>query len=256
LEQLATKTALREVVITNASKMLETQHWRGLEQATILLTLLDHKPAARRMVALLEFDRAEVRITAAWGLRKLDVAETLDDVVTHVDAELKRLLAGMGPPGPGSHLEVSDHQLSQLNQFLRQRKHGKADEALRKFIPHRGDRPMTECRAAAMWALGKIHEGKKVEDELATSLEARLNDTHSTPPEETAVRRMCAIALGRMKAENTTASLRKCFAEGEPTFDPVNNASGWAIEQITGEAVPPPKTVKRVMSDWFLVPGY
>ena len=49
--------------------MLATPRWRALEQATILLAVLDHKPAAPRLVDLLRFERPEVFVAAAWGLR-------------------------------------------------------------------------------------------------------------------------------------------------------------------------------------------
>ena len=60
------------------------KQWRGLEQATILLTLLDHKAAAKRMVQLLPTDRPEVAVTAAWGLRNLADPDTLQPVVDYV----------------------------------------------------------------------------------------------------------------------------------------------------------------------------
>src|SRR5439155_22139904 len=84
LHELAIKQARREPVIAEATRMLATRQWRGLEQAAILLTQLDHKPAAKRFVSLLTFDRPEVYVAAAWGLRKLAIPETLPDVTKHV----------------------------------------------------------------------------------------------------------------------------------------------------------------------------
>src|SRR5262249_40589674 len=53
LHDLAAKKNLRDAVIAEAGRLLGGRQWRGLEQATVLLTLLDHKPAATRFVALL-----------------------------------------------------------------------------------------------------------------------------------------------------------------------------------------------------------
>jgi hypothetical protein len=40
-----------------------------------------------------------------------------------------------------------------------------------------------------------------------------------------------------MKAKGALGTLRKFYNAKKPSLDPVNNACGWAIEQITGEAM-------------------
>jgi hypothetical protein len=144
-------------------------------------------------------------------------------------------------------------QLSQLNQLLGEQKYGPADAVLRQFIPRRGGNSWPEARAAAIWALGMIHEGKP-DAALAADLEKRLNDTRTMPPESEQVRVMSAITLGRLKAKETLPSLRKACPKFEPSPYPIINACGWAIEQLTGEVMPPPKTIQKVSHDWFLAP--
>jgi len=255
LRELAARKELRERVIVEATRVLAGKSWRGLEQAAVLLTQIDHKPAAGRLVELLTFDRPEVYVTAAWGLRKLAVPETLPAVVRHVGTRQKHLRANAD--NPDATFIPSDHQLCQLNQLLGQQKYAPADAVLREFIP-RMDRPMRppvcqESRAAAIWALGLIHEGK-ADAGLAGALVERLNDIGTMPPEDPRVRRMCAISLGRMGAKDALTSLRKYCTDFETTQDPVNNACGWAIERLTGQAMPPPKTIHKAQRDWFLVP--
>jgi HEAT repeat protein len=255
LLELAEKKELRDTVIAETTRMLATQQWRALEQATILLTLLDHKPAAKRLVELLPSDRPEVAVTAAWGLRKLAVPETLPGVLSHVEAKQKSLRAAAGHPD--SKTVVIDHQLSQLNQFLGQQKYEPGEALLQEFIP-RMAKPMAsdvgaESRAAAIWALGIIHEGNP-DAALAAALEQRLNDTGSMPPEFDQVRFMAAISLGRRQAKEALPSLRNFCPEFEPSVYPVSNACGWAIAQLTGKTMPPPKTIRKLASDWFLKP--
>jgi HEAT repeat protein len=264
LTALAGQDQFRGPVIDQGMRMLERPRWQGQEQATILLTLIGEKPTAGRemkqlaaghLVKLLATDnRPEVYITAAWGLRRLAVPETLPAVVEHVAAQEGRLRAA---GHPDATTVLIDHQVSQLNQFLGKQKYAPADETLRRFIP-RMERPRTgwlgsECRAAAFWALGRIHEGKS-EAKLADDLAKRLDDIGTQPPEAPQVRRMAAIALGRMHAADGVPTLRKHFTDHEPSLDPVNNACGWAIEQVTGERMPPPKTIRRAERDWFLAP--
>jgi HEAT repeat protein len=261
LEKLAAEKKWRDLVLAEGTRILQTEQWRGLEQATILLTQLDHKPAVGRVLELLAFNRPEVSISAAWGVRKLDVPETLPRVLSYVDSQVQRLSgkasaqAGQGIP---AHLDepiwVNEHSLSQLNQFFGQRKYRAADAVLRKFIPKATSLIMgAESRAAAIWALGLIHEGEMIDD-LATALEERLEDVAALPPEDNRVRLMSAFALGRMKAKRSLPSLRKYFALGELSREPVNNACGWAIAQITGAPLPPGKSIRKMQRNWFLIP--
>src|SRR5262249_62264691 len=144
-------------------------------------------------------------------------------------------------------------QLAQLNQLLGRQKSRPADGVLRQLIPYRMNPPMFEARASAVWALGFLHEGKPPPD-LVTALEGRLNPGMQ-PAEDVRVRRMAAVSLGRMKATAALPSLRSSFdKEGRASSNPVNNASGWAIEQLTGEGMLPPLPVKEMQRDWFLTP--
>ena len=68
------------------------------------------------------------------------------------------------------------------------------------------------------------------------------------------VRRMAAVALGRMKATAGLPTLRKFYTPGVPSPDPVTNACVWAVGQITGERLPPPGTVEVPQLGWFLTP--
>jgi HEAT repeat protein len=267
LLELAKEEKWHKQVIADATIMLKRRSWRGQEQATLLLTQLDQKQVAGRLVELLREYRPEVRVTAAWGLRKLDVPETLPDIVRYIEEDLKprqvpktplarmwgRSAVPAAPAEAPPSLEIRDHTLSQLHQLLGQRKYRPADALLRRFIPKSAFGFRGECRAAAIWALGMIWEGK-TDDALIAALEGRLRDTGSRPPEDFRINWMSAIALGRMKAKNTLEILRMFCPFFKPSIEPVSNACGWAIEQITGQKMPPPETLIRYQSNWFLLP--
>jgi HEAT repeat protein len=254
LHEFAAKKELREAVLAELMRTLGGRQWRALEQAALLLTQLDHKPAVGRLLALLEFERPEVFVSAAWGLRKLAVPESLPAVRAYVEAEYQRRMAGHDLPNrPRVSGEMIDHQLSQLNQFLGRQKYAPADAVLRRFIPRAGDRLGPESRAAAIWALGLLHEGQEVAAFVAP-LEERLQDVRSIPPEFPQVRRMSAVTLGRTKAKEAVPTLRSFYFARKPSDDQVNNACGWALERLTGEPVPAPETIRKTQRDWFLVP--
>jgi HEAT repeat protein len=254
LEELAGVREFREEVLATTARVLGARPWRGQEQAALLAARLDHKPAAGRLVELLTSGRPEVFLSAAWALRRLDVPDTLPGVQTYVEAELGRALRHARLPGRSdADDEAIDHQLSQLNQFLGRRKYAPADEVLRRFIPRRAE-PGPESRAAAIWALGRIHEGESV-PALAGPLEVRLNDPASVPPEDFRVRWQSAVALGRLKARDALPTLRRFYPSGEPSSDPVANACGWAIAQITGKPMAAARSVRKMESGWFLYPA-
>ena len=68
-------------------------------------------------------------------------------------------------------------------------------------------------------------------------------------------KRAVAPLIGRMQARDTLPSLRRYCFNKVPSDDVVNNACGWAIERLTGEAMPAPSPVRRrAHVEWFLTP--
>jgi len=250
LRDLAAKPEIHDAVIQQGLRMMEGKGWRGLEQATILVAQLDHKAAAKRMVELLTFDRPEVCVAAAWGLRRLAVPETLPTALKHFEL-VHRLMRG---PGVTHALrEGWDFQLSQMAQFMGQSRYQPADGSLRQEVPRPrfrkpgADEPSAgeETRAASIWALGLIHEGKP-DPSLVRQLEERLKDSGRPfiPPEDYRVRWMSAITLGRMNSKDSLPTLRRYQATAaEPTINPVAHACSWTIHHLTGEAPPPPGSI-------------
>ena len=97
----------------------------------------------------------------------------------------RRATSGSSRFAGSGRRKLSDHQLSQLNQLLGRLKYRPADAVLRSFVPRmerpRQDLVCPEARAAAIWALGLIHEGS-ADPALVDALQGRLNDAMSLPP--------------------------------------------------------------------------
>jgi HEAT repeat protein len=244
MRDLAARPEWRGAVIREATRVLAASDWRGLEQAAVLVAQLDHKAAAGRLVVLLPAERPEVFVAAAWGLRQLAVADTLPTVLEYFDQTVTT-------DRRKRPAEAVDLQLSHLAQFMGQSKYEPADGTLRALIPPRS-RSGPETRAAAAWALGLLHQGK-ADPSLTGVFVGRITAVNPGDLEDTRVRRMSAVALGRMKAADALGTLREFYRSKKPSLDIVNNACGWAIEQITGERVPE-GTVEVPQRDWFLVP--
>jgi hypothetical protein len=247
LVELGADQALRQKIITEGTRMLAGDQWRALEQAAILLTQLDHKPAAERFFELLEFGRPEVNITAGWGLRRLAVPATLPRIVEHVEKHYKKSAAAKFS---NPDVVAVEHRLSQLNQLLGAQKYQPADRVLRLFVPKQ---PLVEARAAAVWSLGLLHEGKD-DKALGTQLEERLNDGGSIPPEDPRVCLMSAITIGRLRAKHTLPSLEKHCPSGQLSRSAIPNACAWAMAQINGTPLPEPRTIPVTDLGWTFVP--
>jgi HEAT repeat protein len=253
----------RAAVIDRGTQALAAADWRGQEQAAILLAQLDHKPAAARLVELLKSNRSEVLVAVGWALRLLAVAETLPEVLDHVRQRHAEMLRS-GPTAGlrGVSAEALDLHLSHLVQFLGQSRHRPADGSLRALVPRfikRGIPPVfvpvgPETRAAAIWALGLLHEGKP-DEALAAQIEDRLTPDGMFGFDDERVRRMAAVSLARMQAKQSLPVLREWSSGKAPSMDVVANACRWSVGRLTGEPVPASGTIEVPQRDWFLAPA-
>lgn len=254
LQERATKGGQQKAVSEHAVAVLRAEKWRAQEQAAILVADLGHRPAGAALAALLSADRPEVFVTAAWALRRLGDVDSLPAVLKYLTEEVKRVSGRGKLPGRTDDWQAMvDHQLSQVAQHLGRMKYAPADAVLRQFV-RRGGLPFLEARAAAIWALGLIHEDKPVND-LVKQLQARLDDVLSMPPEDDRVRQMSALSLGRMKAKASLPFLEKYNPNHRFGDDDVSGSCAWAVERITGKKAG--LTPSRVVAprDWFLLPS-
>lgn len=245
LTELASDEALSDTVFNEARAVLNQNAWRGQQQAAQMLTILDDKSIVDRLLELLESPRPEVHTTAAWGLCQLNVPETIESIFSVFRRKTERALASE------RQVEDTQTQLAHLAQAIGRMKYAPADSELRKYVP-KGTTLNPMCRAAAIWALGHLH-ADEMDETLVRQLEQRMTDVNSLEPEDTLVRRMSAVSLGRMKAEQTLRSLRRMMRHDGTNAAP-GIACGWAIHQITGDPLPVVTPVPYVDNDWFLIP--
>src|SRR5262249_41071464 len=97
---------------------------------------------------------------------------------------------------------------------------------------------------------GLIHQ-KDPSARLVRELLGRLTDESVLMAEDLGVRRMCAVALGRMKATEAVDALRKYYPQ-KLSLEPLPNACGWALEQITGKKLPRSGSAEIIQKGWFL----
>ncbi|GIW91355.1 MAG: hypothetical protein KatS3mg109_1787 [Pirellulaceae bacterium] len=239
----AEQPPLRDAVIGVAVLGLEQEDWRLVEQAARIAGRLKYRPAARQLATLIEMPRLEASVTAAWALRRLEVPDVLPEVL-----ERATRLSETGMRR--ANTVDLDPLLSQVFQYFGLMNFRDAEPLLKRFLPKNSMSP--EARAAAIWALGRFYAGQPDEN-LVKVLVERLSDVNSQPPEHDRVRQLCAVSLGRMRAESALPALRR-FYQQEGSNMPTGLACGWAIHQITGESYQPPSQLALFRQGWFLVP--
>ncbi len=246
LAKFSENSNLADPVIEAGRNVIRGESWRGLEQAAILLVVLDDKSVARRLVDLVGNPRFEVRVAAAWGLRKLAVPKALEGMLRMAKRESKRYREIDG---------TSEAVIGQLFQAFGQMKYRPAEDFMRDEYLAKKPVYGWHSRAAAAWAIGHLYEGRD-NRELAKQLLERLEDVDPPPPafpEYWEVRQMCAVSLGRMKAKSMLEKLKE-WRNLEGIDSQIGYTCAWAIHNITGEPLPKPNAQIQAQTDWFLEP--
>ncbi|MHC4876287.1 MAG: HEAT repeat domain-containing protein [Planctomycetota bacterium] len=218
---------LHDAVKAAGVDALADDHWEGLEQAAILLGVLDHEPAADRCFELITHPRDEVAIAAAWTLRKLSVPATLPRMLKFCQ-EIDDKVVSTGQVG-SSVPDVIAHLFEAMGQM----KYEPADGLLRRYVPKKDPRLLFPARQAAINALGMLHQGS-ADSELSAEFYQRILDEGPFPIyEEEEVRYASVIAIGRIKADSFQRQL--AALKTGPSLDPRTYAVEWALTQYSGE---------------------
>ena len=228
------------IVLRESRRALDMTSWRATEQAVHLIVHMDDKESEGRLVELLDHERAEPYVTAAWGLATM--APTKHVVEGFAFAER---CYEMAQPGDS---EARELQLAHLLQWLGVVKHKPAEPLMRKFIPKSFQ--LIWARCAAIWALGHLYEGNP-NDELVSLFIERVNDVQSSPPELNPIRAYAVISMGRMQLEDQ----RDFFVhwlDTESVASPVGAACAWALFVTEGEPIPKFELPPAVRSRFFL----
>ena len=229
-----------------AMQELAREGWRGQEQAALLLAALDHKPAAGRLVELLESNRPEVMIASAWALRRLEVKETLPAMLDMANRQTVNRATSV--------TSALDDQVGHLFEAFGRMKYAPAESLMLQYVPKPplGKTMGYFSRGTAIWALGRLHEGTP-DNSLAEQLIGRITDIGPLPPELELVRQVSAVALVRMKAVSQVEALRT-YNKGKSPHDKTGLTLRWTLSELADDKFPPapPRTISPGV--WFLEP--
>ncbi|XZE53335.1 hypothetical protein SH139x_005071 [Planctomycetaceae bacterium SH139] len=230
-------------VIENAGEVLAADDWRGLEQAILMLTKLEVRDAVDRYFELLDHPRAAVQITAAWSLKTL----AIEAWMPRMNQAMEKMGRDLDSAWDPDRTQTFTHLVEAMGMM----RHKPAEAFLVELIP-KGVPYLPLCRTAAVWSIGFLQEGA-IDPGIRDQLEGRLADANSTPPESNEVRAFSAVALGRMKSNESLEMLARWQrVEGSSNF--VGRRCAWAVREINGTPIPPLEQKSRTVAGWFLQP--
>ena len=223
--------------------MLAGDRWEGQEQAGLLFGALEYQPVAGRLIELLESTRPEVMISSGWALRKLAEPSSIPAMVDKIQRQTAaRKLQGK---------EGIDEQVAHLFEACGRMRAKEAEPLMFEYVPKA--LIMGELsRGAAIWALGRLHEGAP-DEKTGKALIDRVMDMGIYPPETERVKQQSIISLARIKAVEHLPAMRTLIAK-ETINRRIDLAIIWANEQLTGEVLPPPPIDLISPGNWFLTP--
>jgi len=222
LLELCTK-GFRPLVDECITENLSGKAWQGIEQAIVLAVELQDRSRCARFLELIEHQRAEVNMHAAWGLMELAVDPA---IVSGIVPHAQKLTQGLDA---GDHYEKQDIiRLSFLLEVFGRNRYEPVADMLKKYIPKRDFRMGNLSRASAIWALGKILK-EQDDPALRASLSERIKDLSSLMPENYLVGYACILTLGEFGFLDSMPTIDRYTLDSK---DGLNSAGRWAKEQI------------------------
>lgn len=213
--------ALRPIVDETVSYQLMQGSYEGLEQTIFLLTALEDKSRCPNLLDLLDHSRPEIGVIAAWSLEKLaDSPEIVAEVEKHAQRMTERHLGGT------VMTKAEGVRVAFLLEVLGRHRLESANEMLMKYIPKYI--AAAETRTSAIWALGKIWQGRGGNPKLTKLLAERMHDNNENYPEHDLVKFGCALAIGWIGDSSGRQQLQTL--EERPPF-PIGLAREWALAQ-------------------------
>ncbi|MCH2211079.1 MAG: hypothetical protein MK110_07240 [Fuerstiella sp.] len=230
----------RDTILRNAGDSLvdTNSNWQQLEQSLVLLGQLRHRTRQNEWLRLLEHDRPEIFVTAAWLLHMMPYQEMADEVVK---VTLRRY-------------EMTDRPgLNEQLIFLFQHAGFTNSKSLQPLFEKQfaKNSPRFEVRAAGLWALGKLNAGN-ADKVLAGKLVKRIRDL-GLIPEGTIVRRMSVLALVWMDARSAVPEMFWIRRVDGP-HSLIGETARWALPHLGGEQLPPPESLRVPVDDFPVSP--
>jgi len=239
--------ALKEQMISLCAGSLQpaSQDWQGIEQCLVLLGQLRAAAFSAQAVALLNYPRNEVMVSAAWLIHLFpDVSVRTGVLEAALDAE-----KWLYDPAQRNR----EHGMKQafLFEYLGIMRVKEIEDTLAKQF-NKGVPGVLERRVASMWAMGLLYENNP-NPALAARMHDRIQDRSSPNPERFPVRRACLVALGMMRSTASQPIVQEAW-EIDDVSERLRGGARW-VHPLVGLALPPAiAPIEQPMGGWRLNP--
>lgn len=213
---------------------LQADRWQGHAQAALVSDALADVTICDMMLDVLNRPEERSREAAAYFLGRHLPKERVGLLHQHFQSVVE---------SSGNPLEAT-----LVMQAFGRTAYAPAEPDLAPFVPKSMSEPAS-VRAAAVWCLGKIHEGKATKKWSDAFIE-RVEDVTSLSPELDVVRKMAAVSLGRM---NSREHLLRLAAMGPSQESRMGQSLLWAMRKLSDEPVLAPAMRFPVKTDFFIL---
>jgi HEAT repeat protein len=238
LEHATTDAELQKQIVANAEAAVKANDsWERTEQALLIAALLNQTQFTAMCVPLLEHERPEVFVTAAWIMHLYPDALVMD-AVTPI---MKRRYELRNTRGLADDIDLQMSFLFQTAGWLEHKPVQSLCEA--QFSKNSG--LGWAGRAAGISAIGMMNRDNP-EADLVQKIVGRLNDRDSMVPELGQVQRMAVMSIGRMGAKDQISELMKAHGL-DPVMSVIPESARWAMTRLGETNLPARRSVPNVM---------
>lgn len=223
----------------------DSKDWQGIEQSLVLLGQMRSTEYSALAVELLNYQRDEVMVSAAWLIHLFpDLAVRTPVLKATQDAE-----TWLYDPAEFER----EHGMKQafLFQYLAIMRVKEIEEVLVKQFSKTVPGVLIR-RSAAMWTLGLLYENNP-DQNMVRQMHARIQDRNSPDPERFPVRRFCLLALGMMRSTGSQAVVQEAW-EVDDASEGLRGAARWIRPLVGMEMTEPIEPFYLQIGGWRLNP--
>lgn len=251
LQRLAvSRKDLTDRILANAGDITARTDagWQELEQSQLLLGCLKHDVYQDNCIGLLQHERAEVRIAAAWLLHLMPQKHLGEPAAQEAIRRWKSLTDGSLPEDEAATNSIQISYLCEVAARTDARSIiNLCNDMFDKEVP-----ASPETRAIALWTLGVLMTDSK-DGDLREKYLGRLFDDSILNPEVFIVRSASALALGRLGDRAVIPELERGHASYGYDGN-VGKSISTALRRF-GFDIPPVRTSFPVLiGDWPVAP--
>jgi len=239
---------LKPQIVQEAADGLKSDpsDWQGLEQRLILLGQLKATEFGPLCLPLLANPRDEVSVSAAWLLHLYPDPALYEAIREQIVVDNTAVTSG------NVGMTTLHFRLRYFFQYAGLVRMNEVDEIMQQQF-NKANRMSPLARAAALWAVGLLHE-KSADAALAAKYVGRIQDRNSIPPELEEVRRMSVMGLGLLRASESADVVLDAFRV-DPPLSLIPGQAYWVLPLLGQPQPPAMPPIDQFTGGWKITPA-